>query len=246
MHFKKGLLVLTAGFLVLIGLAATSMRGPVTISRAASAVAGTHDQPLAVQNINVQNFSFSPANVTVPAGTTVHWNFVVGVHSSTSGACCTPDGTWDSGILGSGATFDRAFSTPGVYPYFCQVHGAAMTGTITVSNTTAAGATLSGRVVDTQGRGIRAGTVSLTDEEGVTRSVRIGRYGYYMIEEVPTGHTYIITAAARRYRFTPQVISVTDNVSGLDLIPSQGARGVQMDMSKLHDPVCSPVSAAVH
>ena len=71
---------------------------------------------------------------TIPVGGTVHWVWASATHSTTSGSCavsCTPDGNWDSGIQ-TGATFDHIFPTAGTFPYFCQVHGAMMTGTVIV------------------------------------------------------------------------------------------------------------------
>ena len=73
----------------------------------------------------------STTNITV--GTTVHWVFVASVHSTTSGPCCTGNGTWDSGVHGAPFTFDHTFSTAGTFPYFCQVHGQMMTGTVNVT-----------------------------------------------------------------------------------------------------------------
>lgn len=74
------------------------------------------------------------STTTIAVGTTVQWVWVSGVHSTTSGTCsggCTADGLWDSGI-GSGMTFSHTFSQAGTFHYFCQVHGAAMTGTVIV------------------------------------------------------------------------------------------------------------------
>jgi plastocyanin len=68
----------------------------------------------------------------IKAGQTVQWNWVGSFHSSTSGACCTPDGNWDSGVMSSG-TFSHTFSSPGNFPYFCTVHGSLMTGMVVVS-----------------------------------------------------------------------------------------------------------------
>jgi len=71
---------------------------------------------------------------TIVHGSTVHWVWQSGPHSSTSGTCsvgCTPDGNWDSGIQVSG-TFDHTFPTAGSFPYYCQVHGAMMTGLVVV------------------------------------------------------------------------------------------------------------------
>jgi plastocyanin len=75
------------------------------------------------------------STTSITVGTTVHWVFVASAHSTTSGPCppCSGDGTWDSGVHTSGATFDHTFSTAGTFPYFCTVHGAMMTGTVNVT-----------------------------------------------------------------------------------------------------------------
>ncbi len=44
------------------------------------------------------------------------------------------DGSFDSGTLASGATFEHTFSDPGTYAYLCQIHP-DMTGTIEVTAT---------------------------------------------------------------------------------------------------------------
>lgn len=73
------------------------------------------------------------SSTTIKAGDTVQWNFRDSVpHSSTSGACCTASGLWDSGIKSSGS-FSHQFPSAGTFPYFCTVHGAMMTGTVTVN-----------------------------------------------------------------------------------------------------------------
>lgn len=85
-------------------------------------------QPSPAQ-ISIQNFTFVPNTRLIPAGTTVRWtnNDAVG-HTVTSSS----PGLFDSGELGSGATFDHAFAVPGTYAYFCAIHP-NMQGTITVA-----------------------------------------------------------------------------------------------------------------
>jgi plastocyanin len=80
-------------------------------------------------------FNFSPSSVTIHPGDTVQWNFVSSGHSTTSGNPGVPNGLWDSGIRGQGATFSRTFNTVGTFPYFCTPHGqcCAMTGTVNVT-----------------------------------------------------------------------------------------------------------------
>ncbi|HEX7253660.1 MAG TPA: hypothetical protein VF376_12315 [Thermoanaerobaculia bacterium] len=72
------------------------------------------------------------STTTIRVGQTVMWNWVSGPHSTTSGVCCSPDGRWDSGVRSSGS-FSMTFSTTGSFPYFCMVHGSAMTGMVVVN-----------------------------------------------------------------------------------------------------------------
>ncbi len=249
MFIRRGPFVLTIAVAVAIGLFVLfhgrqegSNAFAVTIlpSVAAASVPATAPPVVlspAVQNVTVANFAFSPSSVTIPAGTTVHWVFSQGVHTTTSGDCCNPDGTWDSDLHGQGSSFDFTFNTPGTYPYFCQVHGAMMTGSVTVTPSTAAGITITGQVRDQSGRGLKAATVRLTDEVGETRSVQVGRYGYYMFTDVPPGHTYQISAVSRRYAFTPMIISVTDDLTGVDFTAESegGPRPMRKSLSSWMD-----------
>lgn len=88
---------------------------------------------LAAVGVSVEDDFFSPANLTIAAGTTVQWtNNGSNQHTVTSGTG-SPDGTFDSGLLNTGKTFSFTFNSVGTYPYYCQVHGTSMSGTITVN-----------------------------------------------------------------------------------------------------------------
>ena len=73
----------------------------------------------------------------VAAGTTVIWDFLPGIHTTTEcgsdpcGTVAPPMPLWDSGQLTSG-TFAYTFTTPGVYNYFCTRHPIFMLGQINV------------------------------------------------------------------------------------------------------------------
>jgi hypothetical protein len=59
---------------------------------------------------------------------TVRWSNVGNnPHTTTSSL-----GFWNSGVLNRGDSYSLTFSTLGSFPYFCQVHGASMTGTISI------------------------------------------------------------------------------------------------------------------
>jgi plastocyanin len=78
--------------------------------------------------VEVKNFSFSPMDLTVTAGTTVTWKF----DDSAQHTVKASDGSFTSPALSNGKTFSFKFTKPGKYSYICSIHQ-YMTGTITVS-----------------------------------------------------------------------------------------------------------------
>ena len=91
-------------------------------------------------------------------------------------------------------------------------------GTITIGGATAAGATIGGRVLTADGRGVINASVTLTDKNGTVRTVRTTAFGYYRFEDVGTGQTYIVAVQSKRFQFAPQIVNVTDNLSELNFI----------------------------
>lgn len=109
------------------------------------------------RNVNVGSnfFRDSVSNTptsTIKAGDTIHWIWISGVHSTTSGSCpggaCSASGLWDSGVGSGTFSFDRTFNSVGTFPYFCSVHGAMMSGTVIVE---AAAPAATSTVVSTSG-----------------------------------------------------------------------------------------------
>jgi plastocyanin len=85
----------------------------------------------------MRNIAFNQGTVTIHVGQTVTWrNDDTDPHTTTSGSCpggvCTPMMGWDSGTLNPGQSFSHQFTTAGTFPYYCQIHGAMMQGTISV------------------------------------------------------------------------------------------------------------------
>jgi plastocyanin len=77
----------------------------------------------------IDNFSFSPARLSVMAGATVTWENRDDIpHTIVNDA--TPR-TFRSPPLDAGETFSKVFVKPGTYKYFCSLHP-HMTGTIVV------------------------------------------------------------------------------------------------------------------
>ena len=76
----------------------------------------------------IADFSFSPATVTVPAGTTVTWRNTGSVRHTVT----ADDGSFDSGSLSGRDSFSRAFTTAGTYAYHCAIHP-QMVGSVVVT-----------------------------------------------------------------------------------------------------------------
>ncbi len=98
-------------------------------------LAGSLPAAAATHTVAALNYRFGPASLTVGVGDTVRWTFAGEPHSVTSGTPPLPDGKFDSGIIGIDEprpTFEWTFTTPGTYPYFCEVHSEQMVGKIVV------------------------------------------------------------------------------------------------------------------
>ena len=79
-------------------------------------------------NVQVVDFAFEPATLTVPVGTTVTWtNAGSRPHTVTA-----DNGSFDSGRLDPGEQFSQSFDRPGTFTYFCGFHP-DMQGSIVVT-----------------------------------------------------------------------------------------------------------------
>lgn len=84
----------------------------------------------------------------------------------------------------------------------------------------AANVSIAGKVEFSNGRGIPRAIVTLTDAQGNVRSARTNNFGYFRLNDVGVGQNYTITAVVKGLQFTPQVLSVDDDINGLVLVPS--------------------------
>lgn len=66
--------------------------------------------------INIQNFAFSPATLTVKKGTTVTWT------NNDSAPHQIKSATFNSSQLGKGQTFSFTFNDSGTFDYSCAIH----------------------------------------------------------------------------------------------------------------------------
>ncbi|WP_336799982.1 cupredoxin domain-containing protein [Kaistia sp. MMO-174] len=78
--------------------------------------------------VEIQNFTFTPAELTVKAGTTVTWVN----HDDIPHLVAATDKSFRSPPLDTDEQFSFTFEKPGKLPYFCALHP-RMTGTIVVT-----------------------------------------------------------------------------------------------------------------
>ena len=93
--------------------------------RAAGAwLAGCMLAPLAraadAVEISIQDYKFTPARLTVKAGSTVTW--INREKRSTHSVLFTGPGGFESERMFPGESWQRRFDTPGSYPYGCGPH----------------------------------------------------------------------------------------------------------------------------
>ncbi|HEX2639174.1 MAG TPA: carboxypeptidase-like regulatory domain-containing protein, partial [Pyrinomonadaceae bacterium] len=83
---------------------------------------------------------------------------------------------------------------------------------------TAGEASVSGRVADASGRGVYGARVSLSAADGKALSAITNNFGYYRIDGVSVGETYVAGVTAKRYTFRPRVVTISDDLAGLDFV----------------------------
>ncbi len=125
--------------------------------------------------------------------------------------------------------FMRTFDDPNIpngqpSTIFLGLRGAVYDGTDIGAyerlSPTAASASISGRVMTADGRGIKGASITLSTANGPERNLRVitGTFGYYRLDDLRVGETYVLTVGAKRYAFAnpSRVVSLDDEVSDAD------------------------------
>src|SRR5882762_2002228 len=89
-------------------------------------LASAQEKPATVE-VKIDNFSFGPATLTVPVGTSVTWTN----RDDIPHTVVSTDGVFKSKVLDTDEKFSFTFSKAGTYPYFCSIHP-KMTGKVIV------------------------------------------------------------------------------------------------------------------
>jgi len=110
---------------------AIALLGMLITAGRVGGTAAAQEKAAVTAEVKIDNFSFGPAALTVPVGTTVTWTN----RDDIPHTVVSTDGVFKSKALDTDDKFSFVFTKPGTYPYFCEPHQyeASMHGTIVVA-----------------------------------------------------------------------------------------------------------------
>lgn len=160
--------------------------------------------------VNVQNYSFNPANLNVQVGDTIRWAWVNGSHTTTSTTIPGSAAAWDEPINSSNTFYEYRVTVAGVYNYLCTPHSSSMTATFTA---TAPTPTLS---VSPSNRNVSAsaGSTNFTVTSNSNWTV-VSNAGWCTVTTSGSGNGTIIANYQANTITTPRVATITVSVTGL-------------------------------
>jgi hypothetical protein len=165
-----------------------------------------------VADFGQPTYTYTVVNGTVPAGLTLN-----------------PDGTW------SGVPTDTRLYTFTVQATDSQTvafgsgknssmalipNSTQKTFQLRILGPTSSDVSVSGRVLDSAGRGIRNVYVYLTDQQARIHTALSGPFGYYQFTSITSGQTCVVSVAAKRFSFSDplRVIAVNTEMTGVDFV----------------------------
>jgi plastocyanin len=98
-----------------VGLTALLAAALPELTAAGAAAVTAAASPATIQ---IDNFAFTPAALTVTAGTTVTWKN----EDDSPHRIGDKNGTFKSAALDTDDSFSHTFAAPGEYPYICTIH----------------------------------------------------------------------------------------------------------------------------
>jgi plastocyanin len=101
-----------------IAVLAVLMMGIVALGAGSKNLALAGPQKSATAEVKIDNFSFVPAELTIPVGTAVTWTNRDDIPHTVRSS----DDVFKSKVLDTDEKFSFTFSKAGTYPYFCSIH----------------------------------------------------------------------------------------------------------------------------
>lgn len=124
---------------------------------------------------------------------------------------------------GGGGTNNNIISIPNQRVEIILEEGESVICTfVNTLRPTSAFAFVEGRVVDKYGKGLPRTHIQMTPSTAGVETFRAitSSLGYYRIEDIPTGRTYVLTITSKGYNFLPpsMIFDVNDDIAGMDFI----------------------------
>lgn len=115
------LIAILVTILGIVGIAITASHKPMDESMHTHTAASTKQMP-GMNEVFIQDFSFSPKKLTIAKGTTLKWTNKDNAHHDVK-----PDSDYGSAFAASklmamGESYSFTFNTPGTYNYHCTPH----------------------------------------------------------------------------------------------------------------------------
>lgn len=203
---------IVAANIVANAFAATDFRGEISSTSSYNLI-GNNQGMTGITNNTNGNQVGTPTNSIDPRLATL---------SDNGGATQTHSLMLDSPAIDKGFRFDlntdqRALARPVDIGNFPNASDGTDIGAFEMQLPTAASVTISGRVVNNN-RGIAKAMVWLTNQNGVTRTALTNSFGYYRFEDVLAGQSYTFNVFSKRFAFSPQVVTITEEMSDLNFI----------------------------
>jgi len=141
-------------------------------------------------SVSIDNLAFSPATVVVQEGDTVTWT---NEQTDVPHTVTADGGSFASGTLATGDTFQHTFTTAGTFAYHCTIHP-TMLGTVEVQAAQASTTTTSPGATTTPSGG---GTPTTTDDTLARTGSSTGPLTAAGIAAIGLG-TLLVAASRRR------------------------------------------------
>lgn len=147
-----------------------------------------------------QNIVYSSDFINFTESTTVSRNLALALSAVTPNFSVGPGGFLASFISNATGTF-AASAAPGFFP------------------PTAAGATVSGRVLTRKGTGVANAAVTLTSLTGESVTAYTNNFGYYKFTDVMAGQSVTLSVKSKQYRYEVRTINIGEDIAGFDFVP---------------------------
>ena len=162
---------------------------------------------------------------TIPANTTLAFQAAGSNNSASPFNFVGPDGTANTYFTLSGASLSQFYGLRYLrYKAYFTTTDNTQTPTlndVTVSynlSPTAANGSIFGQVIATSGRGISNVVITLQFQDGQLRYIRTNPFGFYRINDLPVGQTYVLSAASKQYKFQSRAVSLIDDLSEINFV----------------------------